>query len=111
MKICITSSGDTLESQVDPRFGRCRYFIIWDDENDTFEAISNPNIDAGSGAGIQSAQLVVAKNVSMIITGEIGPKAEQVFTTANLQVVTGASGTVKEAIEKYRQQRKKNFRS
>lgn len=109
MKICITSSGDTLESQVDPRFGRCRYFIIWDDENDTFEAISNPNIDAGSGAGIQSAQMVVAKNVSMIITGEIGPKAEQVLTATNLQVVTGASGTIKEAIEKHRNNDVKNM--
>ena len=102
MKICITSSGDTLESHVDPRFGRCGYFIIWNDESDTFEVVANPNIDVGSGAGIQSAQLVVAKEVSMVITGEIGPKAEQVITAAKLQVVTGATGTVKEEKKKHR---------
>jgi len=102
MKICITSSGDNLESQIDQRFGRCSYFIIWDDTNNTFEAIANPNIDAGSGAGVQSAQLVVAKQVSMVITGEVGPKAEQVLQAAKLRIITGENGNIKEAIEKYK---------
>jgi predicted Fe-Mo cluster-binding NifX family protein len=101
MKICITSCGDNLDSKIDPRFGRCSYFIIYDDTDGTFEAIANPNIDAGSGAGIQSAQLVVAKKASVVITGEVGPKAEKVLQAANLQIITGASGTVKETIEKY----------
>lgn len=101
MKVCVTSSGDNLESQVDQRFGRCGYFIIWDNDAKTFEAIANPNVDAGSGAGIQSAQLVVAKGVAMVITGEVGPKAEQVLKAAKLQVVTGANGSIKKVIEKY----------
>jgi len=101
MKICITSSGDNLESQIDQRFGRCQYFIIFDDTNDTFEAIANPNVDAGSGAGIQSAQLVVAKKPSMLITGEVGPKAEKVLQAANLKIITGENGSIKEAIEKF----------
>lgn len=102
MKICITSSGDNLESQIDQRFGRCGYFIIWDDVSNAFEAIVNPNIDVGSGAGIQSAQLVVAKQVSMVITGEVGPKAEQVLQAAKLRIITGENGNIKEAIEKYK---------
>ena len=101
MKICITSIGDDLESQVDPRFGRCNYFIIWNSENSTFEAVANPNVDAGSGAGVQSAQLVVAKQVSTVITGDVGPKAEKVLEGAKLQMITGASGTVKDMIVKY----------
>lgn len=102
MKICITSSGNTLESQIDPRFGRCRYFIIWDYSTNTFEVIDNPNIDAGSGAGIQSAQLVVGHKVSQVITGEVGPKAEKVLQTANVQIITNTSGSIKDVIEKYR---------
>lgn len=102
MKICITSSNDNLESQIDQRFGRCSYFIIWDDTNNTFEAIANPNIDAGSGAGIQSAQLVVTKQVSMVITGEVGPKAEQVLQAAKIQIITGEKGNIKGIIEKYK---------
>lgn len=102
MKICITSSGDNLESQMDPRFGRCAYFIIWDDIDDNFEAIANPNVNAGSGAGIQSAQLVVSKNVSMVITGEVGPKAEQVLKAAKLQIVTCEGGKVKDILANHK---------
>lgn len=102
MKICITACGDNLHSQVDPRFGRCRYFIIYDDINHTFEAIANPNIDAGSGAGIQSAQLVASKHVSQIMTGEVGPKAEKVLQAAKIQIITGETNnvSVKDFIEK-----------
>lgn len=44
MKICITSEGKTLDSKVDPRFGRCQYFIIVDSETLVFEAVENVNI-------------------------------------------------------------------
>jgi predicted Fe-Mo cluster-binding NifX family protein len=102
MKICVTSSDNNLESQIDPRFGRCGYFIIWDDSNNTFEAIANPNIDSSSGAGIQSAQLIVAKEASVVITGKVGPKAEEVLKAANIQIILGENESVKEAIEKYK---------
>lgn len=99
MKICITSSGDNLEAQIDQRFGRCSYFIIYDSTNGTFEAITNPSVDVGSGAGIQSAQLVVDKQVLMVITGEIGPKAEKVLKNANIQIITNKNGSVIGAIK------------
>ncbi len=101
MKICITAMGEGLDAQFEPRFGRCHYFIIWDNENNSFEAIANPNIDADSGAGIQSAQLVVNKNVSMVISGEVGPKAEQVLKTATIKIVNETNGVIKDIIEKY----------
>lgn len=102
MKICVTSQGDNLDSQVDPRFGRCRYFIIADTETLEFEAIENPNISAMGGAGIQSAQLVVSKQVKAIVTGNVGPNAFQTLQAGDAEVVTDASGSVKEAIEKYK---------
>lgn len=107
MKICITSVGNNLDSQIDLRFGRCQYFIIFDDEHDTFEAIANPNVEVGSGAGIQSAQLVLTKKPSLLITGEVGPKAEKVLKTTKLQIFTNESGSVKEIIEKYRSNNRK----
>jgi len=102
MKICITANSDNLQSQVDPRFGRCRYFIIYDDSDHTFEAIANPNVDAGSGAGIQSAQLVISKNVSQVMTGEVGPKAEKALQAAKIQIITSETNyvCVKDFIEK-----------
>ena len=56
MKIGITSTGKNLDAEVDQRFGRCKYFIIVDTDSMEFEAISNENIMASGGAGIQAAQ-------------------------------------------------------
>ena len=102
MKICITASNDSVDSQINSRFGRCDYFIIWDSVSNTTEAIANPNVNAGSGAGIQSAQMVADQRASIVITGEVGPKAEKVLKAAKINIITGISGTVKEAIEKYK---------
>jgi predicted Fe-Mo cluster-binding NifX family protein len=102
MKICVTSEGTSLDSNVDPRFGRCQYFIVVDTETLQFEAIQNPNIEAMGGAGIQSAQLVASKQIKAVLTGNVGPNAFQTLQAAGIGVFTGVSGTVKEAIEKYK---------
>lgn len=102
MKICVTSEGNSLDSKVDPRFGRCQYFIIVDTDTLQFEPIQNPNIEAMGGAGIQSAQLVASKQIKAVLTGNIGPNAFQTLQAAGIDIFTGASGTVREAIEKYK---------
>lgn len=63
MKICITSEGKTLDSKVDQRFGRCRYFMLIDTTTSEFEIIENTHIQFASGAGIQSGQLMASKGV------------------------------------------------
>lgn len=102
MKICITSQGDSLDSTVDPRFGRCQYFIIADTESDDFESFKNPNIDSMGGAGIQSGQLAAEKQVKVLLTGNVGPNAFQTLQAAGLDVIIGVSGTIKEVIERYK---------
>jgi len=102
MKICITSQGNNLDAQVDPRFGRCAYFIIVDTENLEFEAIQNPNLDASGGAGIQSGQLVAGKQVKAVITGNVGPNAFQTLQSAGIELITGVSGRVRDAVEKFK---------
>jgi len=102
MKICVTAQGNNLEAQVDPRFGRCQYFMIVDPETLQYEAISNPNIDAQGGAGIQSGQIMADKKVKVVITGNVGPNAFQTLNAAGISVMTGASGSIREAIEKYK---------
>ena len=102
VKICITSTGTSLDSNVDPRFGRCPYFIIYDTDTDTFEAIDNAGRQAMGGAGIQAGQLIASKSVSAVITGNFGPNAYRVLQTAGIKTYSQVSGTVKEAIEKYK---------
>jgi predicted Fe-Mo cluster-binding NifX family protein len=102
MKICVTSQGNSLDSEIDPRFGRCEYFLFVDKNSLQFEAIQNPNIDATGGAGIQSGQLVATKDVEAVLTGNVGPNAFETLKAAGIDVVTGLSGSVKEAIAKYK---------
>ncbi|TFG29404.1 dinitrogenase iron-molybdenum cofactor biosynthesis protein [Candidatus Thorarchaeota archaeon] len=100
-KICITSTGPTLESAVDPRFGRCAYFIIADTETYAFEAVSNSAAMASGGAGIQSAQIVASTGVEAVLTGSVGPNAFPALENAGIKILVGISGTVKSAIESY----------
>ncbi|MBU2045010.1 MAG: NifB/NifX family molybdenum-iron cluster-binding protein [Candidatus Omnitrophica bacterium] len=102
MKICITSEGKTLDSKVDPRFGRCQNFIFFDIDNGNFEAQENANAQFQGGAGIQSGQFAVSKGVKVVITGNVGPNAHQVLSAAGISIYTGVSGTVREAIDGYK---------
>jgi predicted Fe-Mo cluster-binding NifX family protein len=102
MKIAISANGPTLDAEVDPRFGRCPYFIIADPQTMEFEAVDNASAMASGGAGISAAQMVAGKGVAAIITGNCGPNAHQVLSAAGIEMITGASGTVKDVIESYR---------
>jgi len=102
MKIAISAAGPNLESEVDPRFGRCQYFIIADPETMEFKAIENFNVMAAGGAGIATAQVIAGKGVAAVLTGNCGPNAYQVLSAAGIKVITGVSGKVKDVIEGYR---------
>ena len=102
MKIAISSTGPDLDAEVDPRFGRCQYFIIVDLGDMSFEAIPNGNLAQASGAGIQSAKAVADRDAKVVLTGHVGPNAYQVLSEAGLDIITGASGPVRKAIQEYK---------
>jgi len=102
MKIAISSTGQNLDASVDARFGRCQYFIIIEPETMKFEAIPNPSITATHGAGIQTSQLIASKGATVVLTGNCGPNAFQTLSAAGIEVIVGVTGTVKDAIEKYK---------
>ena len=102
MKIAITSTGAKLEDKVDPRFGRCHYFILFDTETNKFEAIENTGAQGMGGVGIQSGHIMADKGVKVVLTGSCGPNAFQTLQAAGIKVITGVNGTVQEAIDKYK---------
>jgi predicted Fe-Mo cluster-binding NifX family protein len=102
MKICVSASSGSLEATVDSRFGRCPYFVIVDSETMEFKVISNNSINAAHGAGIQAAQTVANMEVNVVITGNVGPNAFNVLSASGIKIVTGASGNIREAVEKYK---------
>jgi len=101
MKIAVTASTPQLDGLVDPRFGRCPYYLFVDPETMVFEAVENPHVGASSGAGIQAAQFVAGKNVEAVLTGSCGPNAFQVLRSAGVKVVIGVGGNISEAVQKY----------
>ena len=102
MKICITAVSDSLDAKIDPRFGRCPYFVIVDSETMEFEAVSNVAAGSMHGAGIQAAQTAASKGVKVVLTGHVGPNAFQALSAAGIRVVTGAFGNLREVVEKYK---------
>ncbi len=102
MRIAISATGPSLDAEVDPRFGRCQYFIIADPQTMEFEAVENSSMMAGSGAGISTAQMIAAKGAQVVLTGNCGPNAYQTLSAAGVQVINGVAGRVQDAIEGYK---------
>jgi predicted Fe-Mo cluster-binding NifX family protein len=102
MKVAVSATGTDVDAQVDPRFGRCQYLVIVDADTMEFEAITNSSAGAMSGAGIQAAQTVADRGVQVVITGNVGPNAYQVLSSAGIRIFTGAFGTVREAVESFK---------
>jgi len=102
MRIAVTSTGRTLDSPLDPRFGRATCFIIIDTETMDFETIENENVEAPGGAGISSAKRVADNNAEAVITGNCGPNAHRTLTAGGIKVYTCSAETVKEAVELFK---------
>ncbi len=100
--ICVSATANNLDAELDPRFGRCAYFIIVNPETMQFTAISNLSNGSMGGAGIQAAQTIVSHGAKTVITGNVGPNAFTALSAAGIAIITGASGTVRQVIEKYK---------
>lgn len=103
MKLAITAERGSLDSPVDPRFGRARYFLLVDTETDAYTVHDNlQNLNAPQGAGIQAAQAIARLGAEALLTGHVGPKAYTTLQAAGIPVYSGAEGTVREALAGYR---------
>ena len=102
MKIAVSATGKELNCQIDPRFGRCQYFVFVDPETMEFEAFENEGLMASGGAGVQAAQQVVQKGANTLITGNLGPNAASALSASGIRVYLVPGGTVKDVIEGYK---------
>ena len=103
-KIAVSSDGPTLDSAVDPRFGRAAGFIIIEPDTMAFDYVENGASQAMSqGAGIQTAELMTRHDVGVVLTGYVGPKAFQALTAVGIQIGQNLEDlTVREALERYK---------
>ncbi len=102
MKIAFSTAGNDLSASVEPKFGRSPKFIIFDTENDRFEVIDNTSCDAAGGAGIKAAETVVKAGVSVVITGDCGPKAFNALKQSDVTIYSAMGMSVEDALAQYR---------
>ena len=102
MKIAVSSTGPELTASLDPRLGRCEYLLIVDPDTMEYEALENENKTRGGGAGIQTARTIAERGAPVVLTGNCGPNAHETLTAAGVQVFTGLTGTVQDALESYK---------
>jgi len=101
-KVIITAQGDSLDSELDPHFGRCKFILVCNPETKELEkAITNVNATAQGGAGVSTAQTVADMGISKIITGNIGPKAYEALTASGVEIYVAEPGKVSDALEKF----------
>ena len=98
MRIAVTSTGQGLDSEMDPRFGRAAFFLIGDTEMMEFVAVENENT-AGGAAGIGSAKCVIDEGVEALLTGNCGPNAQRTLSAAGVKLYTRVTGKVAQAVE------------
>jgi len=104
MKIAVSATEGSLDANVDLRFGRCPYYVIFEVEGKEIknhEILENTGAQGLRGVGITGAQMVTNKGIEVVITGNIGPNAFNVLSPTGIKIITGVSGNVKEAVEKY----------
>jgi len=102
VRVAVSATGASPDSNVDPRFGRCSHFVIVDTDTGEYESMENSNAASSQGAGIATAQMIADKQVGAVLTGNCGPNAYQTLNAAGIDVVTGVSGTVREAIDAFK---------
>jgi len=103
MKVIITARGKEISDDMDPRFGRAKFFIMADTEtNKTTVHDNSQNLNAAQGAGIQAAQNVARLGAEAVITGNVGPNAFQTLNAGGIKVYLCSQATVAEAVRKFK---------
>ena len=103
MRVAVSSTDKNIEDNVSDVFGRCPYFIIAeikDQKIEKIEVIKNESADQAGGAGISTSQLLAEKNVSVVITGNVGPRAFDVLKQFNIEIYSG-EGVIKDVLQKF----------
>jgi len=103
MKIAITSTGTEMNSDLDPRFGRAQYFIIYDIENNKIVEVinNNSNLNASGGAGTSAAQVIADNDATTVISGNFGPNASKGLLAFGIKMYQSDVQKIEEVVAAY----------
>ena len=102
MRICVPSIGtEGMEENVAGHFGMAPFFTIVDTEPDSVEVVPNTSEHMG-GVG-KPPEILADAGVDILLCSGLGRRAFHIFRDSGLKVYVGASGTVKDTIEAWKQ--------
>ncbi len=104
-KVAVSCEEPSMDSRIDPRFGRAAGFCVVDPDTLEFIYVDNGSSQALSqGAGIQAAETVCRSGATVVLTGYVGPKAFQALSAAGIQVGQNLENmTVRQAIARFKE--------
>jgi predicted Fe-Mo cluster-binding NifX family protein len=102
MKIAIAASGNSLDADFAPRFGRSAYFVVVDSETEEWTALPNPGMGAGGGAGVQAAQVISNSGAQVAIGPNFGPNAFNALRAAGITMYSARGGSVRDVLAQYK---------
>jgi len=102
-RIAVSAGDDKgLDSVVSPHFGRCPYFVLVDlreGQVETARAVPNPYYNRHQPGQVPG--FIHSQQVDVMLTGGMGGRAITFFRQVGIEAATGASGTVRHALEQY----------
>lgn len=105
MKIAISAQNESKEAALDPRFGRCACFAVYDSEQDNWRFMANEGVKAGGGAGLAAAQQIIDSGITAVITGNMGPNAFDVLNGEEIHFYQCTQGSVTDAVKNFNEKK------
>jgi predicted Fe-Mo cluster-binding NifX family protein len=105
MNIAFTAKGTTMDAQMDARFGRTEYFLVYNETTKDIVVYDNRAIEGQAhGAGPKTAQRLAELGADVLITGNgPGGNADAVLRTTGITMYIGAGEmSVQEAYDAYK---------
>ncbi|MBN2261337.1 MAG: NifB/NifX family molybdenum-iron cluster-binding protein [Prolixibacteraceae bacterium] len=83
----ISAQENNTSSLMDSRFGRAKWFCIFNDENNSTSFVENPHFEAQGGAGVKTSEMIIELGAKKVISGHYGPKAKELLDKFNIEQV------------------------
>jgi len=103
MRIAVSAENDRgLDSPVSMHFGHAAYFILADVESRQItrvSAVANPF--HGNHMPGQLPAFIHSQGAQVMLAGGMGQRAVEFFREQGIEIATGASGTVRQSLERY----------
>ena len=97
MKIAVAAIGKDETSEISPRSGRAKFYLIFNEKGELLEAISNPFSRGGGGAAFGVAKMLAEKGVDIVVGSQVGEHMGEILKMRGLRYFE-MTGTTKDAV-------------